>query len=196
MTFHDLFKQIQDLLYQLKPERFTIFFSTQSLLFGFTELADLDNEKLPMTGHCGQKSSLAKLRFLFYSAEHCIKNILTNSIFLLFLEKRKKILPILGFSRTTTQIKALSRAWKFSPNSRTFQDFQGPWQPWLIFINFLGLHSKNYLITLHKGRDKSKALWATSLMDVMLSFEFHMLTHSEYWSINNLRTKEFGKNIV
>ena len=33
-------------------------------------------------------------------------------------------------------------------------------------------------------------------MDVMLSLESHMLTHSEYWSINNQRAKEFGENIV
>ena len=30
-------------------------------------------------------------------------------------------------------------------------------------------------------------------MDVILSLESHMLTHSEYWSINNQRAKEFGK---
>ena len=68
MTFQDLFKEIQDLLYQLKPECFTHFFSKQTLLFGFTELADPDNEKQPMTGHSGQNSGLAKLRFRFYSA--------------------------------------------------------------------------------------------------------------------------------
>ena len=54
MTFQDLFKEIQDLLYQLKPERF-ILFSKQTLLFSFTELANPDNEKQPMTGHFGQK---------------------------------------------------------------------------------------------------------------------------------------------
>ena len=35
------------------------------------------------------------------------------------------------------------------------------------------------------------------LMDgVMLSLEYHMLPHSEYWSKNNQRAKEFEKNIV
>ena len=43
-------------------------FSKQTLLFGFTELADPDNKKQPMTGHLGQKSGLAKSQFLFYSA--------------------------------------------------------------------------------------------------------------------------------
>ena len=42
MTFQDLFKEIQDLLY-LQAERFT-FFSKQALLFSFIELADSDNE--------------------------------------------------------------------------------------------------------------------------------------------------------
>ena len=67
MTFQYLFKEIQDLLYQLKPESFTYFFSKQTLLLGFTELADPDNEKQPMTGHFGQKSGLAKSQFLFFS---------------------------------------------------------------------------------------------------------------------------------
>ena len=50
MTFQDLFKQIQDILYQLKPKRFThFFFSKQNLIVGFTELADPENEKQPMT---------------------------------------------------------------------------------------------------------------------------------------------------
>ena len=51
MTFLDLFKQTQDLLYQLKPECFTHFCSKQTLLFGFTELADPKNEKQPITDH-------------------------------------------------------------------------------------------------------------------------------------------------
>ena len=42
------------------------FFSKQTLLFGFTELADPDNEK-QLTGHFGQKSGLVKSWFLFYS---------------------------------------------------------------------------------------------------------------------------------
>ena len=45
MTFQDLFKEIQDLLYQLTPERFNALFSKETLLFGFTELADPENEK-------------------------------------------------------------------------------------------------------------------------------------------------------
>ena len=67
-TFHELFKEIQDLLYQLEPKRFTHFFQKKTLLFGFTESTDPENEKQPMTGHFGQKSGLAKLQFLFYSA--------------------------------------------------------------------------------------------------------------------------------
>ena len=51
MTFQELFKEIQDLLYQLKPEHFTRFFLKQTLLFSFTEMADSGNEKQPMTGH-------------------------------------------------------------------------------------------------------------------------------------------------
>ena len=43
------------------------FFSKQTLLFGFTELADPENEKQLITGHFWQKSGLAKSRFLFYS---------------------------------------------------------------------------------------------------------------------------------
>ena len=32
------------------------FFSKQTLLFGFTDMADPDNEKQPMTGHFAQKN--------------------------------------------------------------------------------------------------------------------------------------------
>ena len=65
MTFQDLFKQILDLLYQLKPD--ATHFTKQIFLFGFTEMADPDNEKQPIKGHFGQKSGLAKCQFLFYS---------------------------------------------------------------------------------------------------------------------------------
>ena len=73
MTFQqDIFKEIQDLLYQLKPQRFTYFFKTNFIiqlywLFSFTELANPDNEKQKMTGHFRQKSGLVKSQFLFYS---------------------------------------------------------------------------------------------------------------------------------
>ena len=67
MTFQDFFKQIQDFLYQLKPERFIHFFSKQTLLLGFTELADPENEKELMTGHFGQKSRPVKSLFLLHS---------------------------------------------------------------------------------------------------------------------------------
>ena len=46
---------------------YTFFFSKQTLLCDFTELADPDNEKQLMTGHSGQKSGLAMSRFLFNS---------------------------------------------------------------------------------------------------------------------------------
>ena len=43
------------------------FFLKQTLLFGFTELADPENEKQPMSGHFWQKSGLAMLQsFYFY----------------------------------------------------------------------------------------------------------------------------------
>ena len=40
-----------------------IFFLKQTLLFGFTGMADSDNEKQTVKGHFGQKSGLAKLFF-------------------------------------------------------------------------------------------------------------------------------------
>ena len=40
-------------------------FSKQTLLFGFTEVTNPDNEKQPMTGHFEQKSGLVELRFCF-----------------------------------------------------------------------------------------------------------------------------------
>ena len=43
-------------------------FSKQTLLSSFTELADPENEKLPMKVTFRQKSGLAKSWFLFYSA--------------------------------------------------------------------------------------------------------------------------------
>ena len=76
-----------------------------------------------------KNEGLEKSWFLLYSAFR-IKNILTNSIFLLFLEIEKEIfLPITGFSRTTTQIQGLSSAWNFSPIlglSRIFKDRGNP----------------------------------------------------------------------
>ena len=98
MTFQDLFKQIQDLLDQLKPERFThFFFKKQTLLFGFTELADPHNNRSLWT-----KIKTCEVVF-FFVLKHCpIKNILTNSIFLLFLEMKKEFFFCL------------------------FQDYQGP----------------------------------------------------------------------
>ena len=66
--FQDFFTEIQDLLYQLRPDHFTHFLK-QTLVFGITELVDPDNEKQPMVGHSGQNLGLAKLRpILFYSA--------------------------------------------------------------------------------------------------------------------------------
>ena len=71
MTFHDFPGPFQgDLGPSLSTKTWTLyytFFSKQTLLFGFTELADPENEKQPMTGHFGQKSGLAKSRFSFYS---------------------------------------------------------------------------------------------------------------------------------
>ena len=67
MTFQP-FQEIQDLLYQLKPECFTCLFQNKLYYSALTELADPDNEKQPMTGHFEQKPGLAKLRLLFYSA--------------------------------------------------------------------------------------------------------------------------------
>ena len=56
MPFQDLFKEIRDLPFQLKTwTLYTLFFfSKQTLLFGFTEFVDPDNEKQPMSGHFEQ----------------------------------------------------------------------------------------------------------------------------------------------
>ena len=72
-----------------------------------------------MTGHFGQKSGLAKSRFLFYST-------VVSHIFVIFGNYEQNFLPISGFSRNTTQIQGLSRAWKCFPPipglSRIFKD--------------------------------------------------------------------------
>ena len=50
MTFQDLLKEIQDLLLSTKTLMLcNTFFSNQTLLFSFTEMADPDNEKQEMT---------------------------------------------------------------------------------------------------------------------------------------------------
>ena len=104
-------------------------FSKQILLFGFSELADPDNEKQPMTSHFGQKSGLAKLQFLFYSTA-VSKNFNQQHTFIIIGNKEGDFLPIPGFLRTTTQIQGLSRAWKFFPLipglSRIFKDSDNP----------------------------------------------------------------------
>ena len=63
--------------------------------------------------------------------QHCwIKNILTNSVFLLFLERKKESF---AHSKIFSDHDLNSRTFQgleiFFPNSRTFQDFQGPRQP-------------------------------------------------------------------
>ena len=84
---------------------FYTFFSKQTLLFGFTELADLDNEKQQITG-CSQ-TKIRPWEVAVFVLQHCrIKNILTNSIFLSYFELKKEIfLPISGFSRTVATLK-------------------------------------------------------------------------------------------
>ena len=86
----------------------------QTLLFGFTKVADPDNEKQPMTGHFGQKSGLAKWWFLFYSTV-CIKNILPNSIFSLFLEIKKIVCPFQDFQGPRPKFKDFPGPGYFSP---------------------------------------------------------------------------------
>ena len=71
VLFHDFpgpFKANPEPSLSTKTWMLYIFFSKQTLSFGFTELADPDNEKQPMTGHSVQKLGIAKSRFLFYSA--------------------------------------------------------------------------------------------------------------------------------
>ena len=66
VKFKALSMNFQDLLYQLKPGRFTHFFKTNFFIPLY--LTDPENEKQLMTGHFGQKSGLATSRFLFCSA--------------------------------------------------------------------------------------------------------------------------------
>ena len=66
------------------------FFSKQTLLFGFTELAVPENEKQPMTQFTSTKSRPCKVAV--FVLRHCRdKNTITNSTFLLFLEVKEKI---------------------------------------------------------------------------------------------------------
>ena len=54
-----------------------------------------------------------------------------DHIFISFVNKERNFLLIPGFSRTMNQIQGLLELGLefFLPNSKTFQDFQGPWQP-------------------------------------------------------------------
>ena len=83
-----------------------------------------------MTGHFGQKPGLAKYLavFVFVFVFH-VKNILTNSIFLLFLEIKKFFPHSRIFKDHDPNLRPFQGLENFPPNSRTFQDFQGPWQP-------------------------------------------------------------------
>ena len=53
MTFQDLFKEIQDLLYQLKPERFTHFFQNKLYYSALLNWLILTMKNQQMTGHFG-----------------------------------------------------------------------------------------------------------------------------------------------
>ena len=59
----------------------------------------------------------------------CIKNLLTNSIFLLFLEIKKFFAYSTIFKDHDPNSRTFQGLEIFFPNSRTFLDFQGPWQP-------------------------------------------------------------------
>ena len=75
-----------------------ILFSKQTILFGFSDMADPDNTKQPITGHFDETQALWTHGFCFTSLSYQK----SNSIFLLFLKNIKKEI--------------------FCP----FQDFQGP----------------------------------------------------------------------
>ena len=76
-----------------------------------------NNEKRPMPDRFRRLVSGEKnIDAVFVLERFRIKNILTKSSFLLFLEvKRSFVLPIPGFSRTTTEIQGLSGPRIFSP---------------------------------------------------------------------------------
>ena len=67
-TFQDLFKEIQDLLYQLKPERLTHFFSKQHYYLDLLNRLILKMKNNQWQIASRQKSGLAKSQFLFSSA--------------------------------------------------------------------------------------------------------------------------------
>ena len=87
MAFQDFFKQTQNLLYKLKPERFTHCFQNKlyySVLLNWLILI-MKNNQWQVTLDENQPCKVA-----VFGLQHCgIKNVLTNSIFLSFLELKK-----------------------------------------------------------------------------------------------------------
>ena len=111
MTFQDLFKEIQDLLYQLKPKRFTHF--SQKIP---------DNKK--KTNERSLRTKIRPCEVAVFVLQHFrIKNILTNSIFLLFLEIEKNIFCLFGdFKEAQPKFKDFLGPGNFPP---IFQDYSG-----------------------------------------------------------------------
>ena len=120
MTFQDLLKKIQDLFYQLKPERFTHGF--QNKLYHSALL-----NWLILTMKNNQWQVTVKIRpcevVLFILQCCCIKNILSNSIFLLFFEIKKEVFcPFQDFQGPRPKFKDFPGPGNFFPQ---LQDFPG-----------------------------------------------------------------------
>ena len=86
MTFHDLFKQIQDLLHQLKPERFTLYFQKNYIIRlypGWSWKRKTANDRSLWT-------KLRPCEVTVFVLQHCrIKVIFINNTFILFLAIKK-----------------------------------------------------------------------------------------------------------
>ena len=129
MTFQDLFKEIQDLFYQLKPDALHIFFKTNFIIW----LYWTGWQWKPTNGR-SLATKIMPCEVTVFVLQHCrIKNILTNSRFLLFLERKKETFCLFqDFQGPDPNSRTFQGLEIFSPNSRTSQDFQGPWQPCII----------------------------------------------------------------
>ena len=125
MTFEDLFKEIQELLHQLKPEHFTHFFQNKlyySALLNWLILK-MKNNQWQIT--LDKTSGLAKSPFLFYSTA-VSKNILTNSLFLFLGIKKEIFCPFQDFQGPRPKFKDFPGPENFFPPipglSRIFKD--------------------------------------------------------------------------
>ena len=85
----------------------------------------------------GQKSGFVKLLFEYFCFKVLSYKKYFNNLVSLFLRINKIFCLFQDFQQPLPKYKDFPGPRNFFPSSRTFQDFQGPWQPW--FKSWIGI---------------------------------------------------------